>query len=376
MRSRFTPLLVLVGLALLPVTWLVVGAASAQSRQMPYAVGDDAANIPLDSADEAIVLRWVARHTGVLDRLLLRVKVEGSRDCPYGRRPGYAAGTSGVLLATTSPVLPSGAPDTGRVLREEHFRPCGREQGESVSLDLHLPVSRGQEFATVVRNVDAAPEKNWFSLNFLFQRRGITGPNGRNERRTCVRDAAYDLDPRELVGWSTDAGQSWRLPGGPYGGRRGASFLPTYIQAYADGYRDGQPYYYAHPARGRVDMIYAPARHSLTITRLGAYTYGFSSGVVRIRVDDKLRASARLRGRGRIAARIRRVRVPAGATLRVSTRAGAGGLKLLQLYADADWDDTLRLGSSFRYHLRQDPADPVTVYPLGPWTSPGQIACR
>jgi hypothetical protein len=122
-------------------------------------------------------------------------------------------------------------------------------------------------------------------------------------------------------------------------------------------------------------MVYAPAPEPMTFTRVGAYTQRSTGAVVRLSVDGRLRASGRLHGRGWVAARIRPVHVPAGGVLRVSTRAGRGALGLLKLHADAEWIHVLRLGRSFRYHLRQDATNPVTVYPLGPWTSPGNDGC-
>jgi len=61
--------------------------------------------------------RWVAPRSGVAETLYLRVKVEGA-DCRAGGRAGYAAGTSGRLVATTHPVRPDGRPDTRTTLAE------------------------------------------------------------------------------------------------------------------------------------------------------------------------------------------------------------------------------------------------------------------
>ena len=86
----------------------------ADSTPMPFASGDNAANIPLDTSRKWVMQRWVARHTGVIERLYFYAKSEGSDDCPNKGRSGYADGTSGRLLATTH-----------RVLRNNcHWPPC------------------------------------------------------------------------------------------------------------------------------------------------------------------------------------------------------------------------------------------------------------
>jgi hypothetical protein len=335
----------------------------------PYAVGHGAANIPLDAGNLAVMTRWVARHSGRLQRLYLRVKVEGSTDCPFAGRPGYAAGDSGLLVATTHPVLPDGSPDMSRVLESEKFGPCARQEGESVFLSLGLDVRKGQEYATVIRNGAADPGANWFSLNFLYIDRDAEGANARNTREPSAPDAFYHLDPRELVGYSTDAGDHWSMPGGPYGEARRAVFLPTYIQEYADGYKDGQAYYYAHPLRGLVTMVYPNVPVPWRIREIGGFTDKSSSAAVEVWVNDRRVRSVRVGGDGLIRTPMDPVTVPAGATVRVVTHAGPGGLALGGLRADAEWNEVMGFGSAYAYHRSEDPPVPATIYPMPMYTA-------
>lgn len=327
----------------------------------PLAAGDSSANIPLNSRRAMVVTRWVARRTGVVARLYLHVKVEGSTSCPFGGRSGYAHGTAGIMRVTTHPVLRDGRPDLRRTLARDEFAPCRRQQGESVATKAGIRVRRGQELATVVRNVDRDPARNWFSQNFLYAARGLVGANARNERRAGAGDAEYGLDPRELVGYSPDGGRSWFLPGGP---NRVKKYIPAYIQQYADGSTTGQPYYSATTIEGPVTMTFAKRRAPWTIRELGAYTSGSGASTVQLLVDGKVRASARLSGTGMLRAPIKPVTAPRGSLVQVQTTAGPGGLALRKVYADAAWASLMKLGRGAPFFLAQDPATAATVFPL------------
>lgn len=354
-------------IAVVAVATATAGAASAVTT--PHAGGDSAANISMNSAAKRQAIRWVAHRTGTLQSLYVRVKVEGSTNCPLGGRSGYAAGNTGVLEATTYRTLASGLPDTSAVLARDSFNPCTRQSGESAAITMNLAVTKGQEFATVIRNADAAPATNWFSLNYLYRGDygfGISGANGRNERDPLAADAHYGLDPREVVAFSTDAGATWKTPGGPYGANNGAAFLPTYIQSYADGAKAGQPYYWAAAASGTVTMVYPNVPVTWTISQLGAYTSTSSGGssVVRLLVDGVQRASATLSGAGMLRAPIPAVTVNPGQTVKVQTTAGSGGLNLRKLYADGVWAGIMGLGTSAPFYMEGAPQNAVPVYPL------------
>lgn len=355
--------------ALAALTLVTAGAASAGAVTTPHAGGDSAANIAMNSASKRQAIRWVAQRTGTLSTLYLRVKVEGSTNCPLGGRSGYASGTSGVLEATTYRTLSSGLPDTSSVLAKQSFNPCATQTGESVPLTLNLGVSKGQEYETVVRNADASPGTNWFSINYLYRGDygfGIAGANGRNERDPLASDAYYGLDPREVVAFSTDSGTNWSTPGGPYGASNGAAFLPTYIQKYSDGAKAGQPYYWAAAVSGTVTMVYPNVPVTWTISQLGAYTSTASGGSseVRLYVDGVQRAATTLAGAGMLRASIPAVTVNPGQTVKVQTTAGSGGLNLRKLYADSEWAGIMGLGTTAPFYMDGAPQSAVPVYPL------------
>ena len=349
--------------AVLLSAWQRDGSPDAETRRAgatalvpPFAAGDGAANIALDDGRKRVVIRWVARRTGRIDALHVRVKVDGR---------GYAAGTTGVLRATTHPVRPDGRPRTGAVLTQARLEPRRSQWGGSLALRLGIHVRAGQELATVLRNEAASPRRDYFSANFLYAGDGLAGANSRNERSAAAPDQLYGLDPRELVGYSTDAGRTWRLPGGPYGPRDGRAFIPTYVQQYADGVFTGQPYYWASRASGRVAMVYPEARRAWTITHLGAFARGGAADVVLVG-DGERRAARRLSGTGFVTARIPAVRVAAGATVRVTARAGDGGLELERQHADAVWARFAGLGPDHRWYLADEPESVVPLYPLPP----------
>jgi hypothetical protein len=353
---------ILATLAVLAGILAAIAAAAGQSTALPapHAAGNSAANMTHKASGTWVATRWVARRTGTLSTLYLRVKVEGSQPC-YGRgRTGYAAGTTGRALVTTHPVLADGRPNLAVTLARDEFNPCERAGlAESAAVRLNLPVTAGSEYATIVRNVDASPSANWFSTNFLYTSSGLVGANGRNERSAGAIDAFYGLDPRELVGYSRDAGKTWALPGGQYGG----GFLPTYIQAYADGVRDGQPYYWAESVSGSQAMVYPRVPGSWKITHLGAYARAAGTGTLRLLVNGTQRASATVSGAGMLRAAIPPVTAPAGSTVTVKT---SGGLTLSRLHSDGAWKSVIGLGPSFRWYDAANPSSDaaVTLYPL------------
>jgi hypothetical protein len=322
-----------------------------------FAAGDSAANIPLATRSERVLIRWVARRTGTVDALQLQVKVTGR---------GYAAGAGGVLQATTYPVLPNGRPNISAPLARDRFPTRSRERGGAVAVRLDLPVNAGDQFATVVRNDAERPSRDFFSANFLYAKNGVRGANGRNELSVSAGDRYYGLDARELVGYSRDGGATWLLPGGPYGSNGGTDFLPTYVQQYSNGVALGQYYYYAHRVSGRVRMVY-PHTPRTTITHIAAYTGNDGAATVVLAVNGQRRASVRLSGAGFLLHRINPVSVPAGATVALTTRAGPGGLSLSQQFADSRWAHLVGLGRRHDWYLDDDPEAAVPLFPLPAW---------
>ena len=318
---------------------LAVAPTALADFPAPVAAGDSAANIDLNSAQREVLVRWVARSTGTLRALHLRIQADGSA-CRQSGSTGYGLGNGGSWLVTTHPVLADGRPDMDTTLATQEFRPCEATTAVAdvrqgvVRLAMGIDVARGTEYATVIRNTDPSPAANYTSTNFLYTKTGILGANGRNERSALAPDAYYGLDPRELVGYSHDGGHSWALPGGPYGAPGGRSFLPTYLQEYAGGQIAGQPYYYA-AAGSTADrtMLFANFHRPWTIRELGAYTRTAGSGTLTLTVDGHQVASATVSGAGMLRAAISPVTVSPGQTVRVT----ASGLTIQNIVADTAW---------------------------------------
>ena len=329
---------------------LTSSAAPAAALQAPVASGTSAGNIPLNSASKAVVMRWVARGTGNLTALHMRLAADGSQ-CRLNGRTGYGLGDGGSWQVTTHPVLPDGRPDPSRTLAAQELRPCSAPLADVdvrqaiLRLRMGVRVVRGAEYATVIRNGDAAPERNFTSLNFLYTSTGLVGANARNERSATAPDAYYGLDPRELVGYSRDGGRSWSLPGGPYGLPGGRNFLPTYLQEFADGRVTGQPYYYTAAASTAVrTMVFRNIKRPWKIRELGAFTAQPGQGTLTLSVDGTKRASVAVSGPGMIRARIPTTTIKPGQTVRVTS----SGLSIQNIAADTAWGllGGLNLGSA------------------------------
>jgi hypothetical protein len=341
-RAGFHALLLALGLALIS---LVLPHARAGAVDAPFAgpapvaAGTSAANIPLNGAQKRIMVRWVARSTGTLSALHLRLQANGSA-CRLDGKTGYGAGNGGSWHATTHPVLPDGRPDQGITLATQDFRPCDgplavvdARQG-IVRLAMQLAVKQGAEYATVLRNDDPAPTTNYTSANFLYTATGILGANARNERSPLAPDSYYGLDPRELVGYSVDSGRTWALPGGPYGAPGGRNFLPTYLQEYADGSIGGQPFYYAAtPSTAPRTMVFGNIRHTWVIRELGAWTRSQGAGTLSLSVNGRVITTVPVSGIGMLRVPISPVTVAPGQVVRVT----ATGLTIQNIVADTAW---------------------------------------
>ena len=346
-------------------------APSVEGLAAPFAGGDRAANMTLSGSDAWVLVRWVARASGTLAALHLRIQADGSR-CRRSGRTGYGKGSGGTWRVTTHPVRPDGLPDTGQELSSYEFRPC-RAPAEVVDVragvvrvPMRLPLREGDERVTIVRNTDPVPSENFTSTNFLHVDRGVLGANGRNERSPDAEDALYGLDPRELVGYSGEGGRgrSWMVPGGQYGEPRGRNFLPTYVQEYADGRVAGQPYYYAgEPSAAERTMSYAPARARWVVRGLGAYAPVSGSGTLTLAVDGRERGRAHVSGRGMLRAAIDPVTVEPGRRVSVTAR----GLTVADVIADTAWGRLLAMhtaASPWRLEGQADFSRAAPVYPL------------
>jgi hypothetical protein len=333
----------------------------------PIAGGSSAGNMAFNGRSKWVMIRWVARASGRLWRLQLRIQADGA-SCRLDGSTGYGSGNGGTWRATTHPVLANGRPDMGHTHSSIYLHPCSSggslvnvRQGV-VRLPLRMNVRRGDEYATVIRNTARHARSNYTSINFLYSSHGILGANGRNDRSPTAADAYYGLDPRELVGYSRDGGRRWRLPGGQYGHPHGHNFLPTYVQQYSNGPVTGQPYYYTSGTSDSATMVFQNIRRPWQIRALGAFAADHTSGTITLFVNGTPRVSAPLSGRGMLRAAIPSLTVNPGQTVKVT----ATGLAINEVAADSAWATLLGMGrSDAPYYLEGGRADQAApVYPL------------
>jgi hypothetical protein len=347
-----------------------VPAAGSSALPAPVAAGSSAANMPLSGSSKWVLTRWVARSTGTLRALHLRIEAGVSSCKPTGAR-GYGLGNGGSWRVTTHPVLSDGRPDTSRTLSSFDVRPCQAstsvvDVGQGVArIPMQVAVTKGVEYATIVRNTDSLPAQNYTSVNFLYTSTGIVGANGRNERSPLAADADYGLDPRELVGYSSNGGLTWSLPGGPYGYPAGRNFLPTYLQEYDTGRIVGQPYYYAAAASTLPrTMVFTNVSHAWTITQLGAFALRQGTGTLALTVNGTRRAQVPVSGVGMLRVPITPVAVAPGQTVKVTS----SGLSIQNIVADTAWGRLMGLHlSSKPWYVENEPnfthAAPVYALP-------------
>jgi len=233
-----------------------------------------------------------------------------------------------------------------------------------VRLAMGIDVVRGREYATVIRNTDPSPNRNWTSTNHLWTTTGILGANGRNERSPDAADSFYGLDARELVGYSADAGRSWELPGGQYGRPRRRNFLPTYIQEFADGEVAGQPYYYAAaPSGSEKTMVFRNLRRPWRIEALGAFSLEPGRGTLTLTVGGRKHAEVPVEGAGMLRAPIEPVTAAPGTIVKVTAR----GFRIRNVVADTAWGRLMGMHlPSSRWYVEGEPnfSAAAPVYPL------------
>jgi hypothetical protein len=346
----------------------------------PFAAGTTAANLQFGPDGctttecvlrKRVMVRWVARHTGTIETLWLEFKANVSQPVACVSEPnGYGGGDTGIAAIETYRVRRSGAPDYSRKVAQTQVNPCHVADGGSVAVELGFKTRRGDEFATVIRNIDDDPLENYFSVNFLHDEEAVlAGANGRNTRSPKARDVFYGLDPREIVTTSSDGGRSWHF--------RNLRYLPTYVQRYSDGFRDGQPYLYTTcpcpgAIHGTATMVFPRVPRAWTIRQLGAFTAGPGEARVDLLVNDTVVRSATLAGKGMLRKAIEPITVARGATVMVRTEAGEDGLAIQRIDADTAWKHgpVLRLGRRYRFYYREAQGGgaaseaAVTVYPL------------
>jgi hypothetical protein len=356
----------------LPITCVVILFAPSVSVAAgpPFGVGDSSGNVRLNSGGRAAI-RWVARRDGTIAKLWVK-----TRTVTHGGAAdnSYYAGTSGLWQVDTYRTASDGTPDSTQVLASERFVPSARMQaddapmgdpaGEAIGLKLNLPVKRGAEYITVFQNVDPYPAANYSSLNFLYNTAGLQGPQARNERNPGAPGEMYGLDPRELVGGSSNG--TWYLPGNNYGPF--AKFLPTFVEQYSDGVTLGQPYYSASSIAAGIQVKqHYVVTTGQTIVGLGAFLTQADNFTVTISVNGAARGSVSLSGAADqfVSASLAQPLTlpPFGASVDITATPRATG-SLKAVYADSVFSRLMGLGSGYAWSFDGTPNRTVPLYPV------------
>ena len=279
--------------------------AALGRRAIPVGVAN-VNNQVLTSSRYVYAIRFVLDRPTTLHRFFSGFVLEGTSR--LGGRPRYAHGDGGTILARLVQVDREGRPDLGRVLASERVNGVDRylETAGAYGILPHRTVllhfnmggvklKRGRMYAMTYQNVSGQPQQNWFSTNSPVVKASEAGPNGRNNLNPDARGAIMGLDPREAVGWSTDAGKGWvwgrRVGEGParfsYAGSPSSdegARLPWYgWQATPTSPpRSNQPYY-AYRQAGSYELIVSGAPRATTLTEAGGYApVGRSAGTVTV----------------------------------------------------------------------------------------------
>ena len=262
-------------------------------------------NSVMNSPQYVYALRFVLDQDTTVYRFLSGFNLEGSSG--VGGRDGYASGNGGTIRARIVNVNADGTPNLGEVLAQEsvnadqRFNESKSAYGVSGLTQLlyfnmgGVRLSANRMYAMVYTNADPNPGSNWFSENSPDVKESVAGPNGRNTTDPNAAGAIAGLDPREVVGWSSNGGSSWvwgRMVGegntsGAYVGSASSddgTRLPWYgIQTSSDTRPVSNQPYYAYTAQGSYTLKLTNAPRQVTLTEAGGYgPSGDGIGVVTV----------------------------------------------------------------------------------------------
>lgn len=225
---------------------------------------------------------------------------------PGTGRPHYAHGTGGVMRARLVGMKPDGTPDLGRVLAEDTFPALARYRRLKAEFDFDgrsglvyaefggAVIPAGVPHFVIYQNVDPSPRENFVSMQSPVTSVEAAGPNATNTLDASAPGAVAGLDPREVVGWSLDGGNSWGwgrevgagpVPGDYTMGGDDAVRLPWYAWQEGPGapVESNQPYY-AYAETGSYTVRLKSAPRATTLTEAGGYgPRGKDVGVVTVR---------------------------------------------------------------------------------------------
>lgn len=350
------------------------GPAETPQAGAPFAVGDSSGNIKLNSAALG-AYRWVAKRTGTLSKFWIKVKATNTDGS------SYVGGTLGSWQANTYLAGADGLPSGAALVTEDIADPHARMVSDSsstnnaIALVLNIPVVQGAMYITTIGNTDAAPATNYASTNHLYtssgSSTGLLGAQSFNDLDVSdTRRSLYGLDPREAMGGKS-AGGTWYWPGNNNGAL--AKYLPTYVQEYQDGTKDGQPYYSASQIAAatqvQMDVTLPTAAH--TIVGIGAYLNVADSFTATMTVASSgdpvgnavTIASAGAGFVGSLFTYPSSGEAALGTKVRITaTPAQTGSLR--SLYADTTFATLMGHGADYKWSYVATPARAVALWPI------------
>lgn len=279
-------------------------ASGPKAMRAPFAAGTSAGNLKLKYAGMRVVMRWVARETGTLDKFWIKTKAlpaDGS---------SYVGGTTAnwSWIVKHHPVnQATGFFDPATVLATETFNPNTRQYADGDSQDLQaiglvcgFAVVKGHMYATTIEPDNADPTTDYASWNNLYTSDGGEGAQTRNVLDKDVYDAFMGIDPRETMGGCPSDGSAQAYPAnnfnypGPF-----SKHTPTYIQFYADGTAVGQPYYTASSlSAGTAQTMTYQVLRPTVLTHMGAFLRAADSFPAVLKVNGTTEATVTIASSG------------------------------------------------------------------------------
>lgn len=318
---------------------------------------DSAGNVALRETYRWVAMRIVARHTGILTSLHLKLRTTGGSS--------YAGGTGGIGRFELRWADDGGYPDltTEGLMATQDIVISAPVAGEYLETTWTQNMRAGQEYFLVVHNVDGAPDTNYFSLNFGAATATIAplGATGRNERNPGALDSYYSLDPREAVFKSLDSGITWWIN----------YMVPTYFEEYSgDSFKSGQPFYTCYPCTGQVTQTFKSFVGSRMIEAVGCYfCSGGGSTLIDVITNDGggdtivQTASLMSSGAGHVRTMLSSpVYLSSGWTLKLRARSiGTGGADIRAVSADDAMATAAGLGTGYDFWLEDNAINPANT---------------
>jgi hypothetical protein len=367
-------------------------ASGPKALVAPYATASTSAgNLKLNVPSKRIVLRLVARKTGTLSKLWIKVRaLSGPATTPSNSTPPHDIESSSYVGGTVAnwswlvkwhPVnQATGVFDPATVLATETFNPNTRMLSDSagefqaIGLVAGISVTKGLMYAVTIEPANGNPATDYASWNFLYNSDGGVGSSARNELNKNTADAYMSFDPRETIGGALSDGTGQSYPAnnfnypGPF-----SKHVPTYIQVYSDGTATGQPYYTGNQlSSGVAQTMNFRALRPQRITHIGGFFDLADTFTATFKVNGAGAQTVTLSRPTLAASQIVRVKLPtpvdvvATDTITIDFTPGVTG-SIMAYYSDAVFLGIMgNQTSSGPFYLTSNNARVAGVFPL-PW---------